>query len=304
MNVRAVWAGGGVLWRPSAIHPEQPEIAVIHRPRYDDWTLPKGKTEPRETVLASAVREIAEETGYSVVLGRHLRQVTYALNGAKRKHVRYWAARATGGEFAPNKEVDDLRWLAPEAARTVLTYTLDRLVVDEFLAKPADLHTFLLVRHAKAGRRARYRGADPDRPLERYGRLQAEALADMLALFGVKKLYAADRARCVQTLEPLAKQLGGRKIHIEPSFSEEAYAEDPEAAHKRIVALAAKRDAVRVVCSQGKAIAPLMQWWAQRDGFALPPNRNRKASTWVLSIDHDGRVVDVEHIDDPLPDFE
>ncbi len=308
MSVRAVWAGGGVLWRPScdsgAGEIGGVEIAVIHRPRYDDWTLPKGKTESRETVCASAAREITEETGYSVVLGRHLRQVTYAVNGTKRKHVRYWSARMTGGRFAPNREVDELRWLPPAAAKEALTYTLDRMVVDEFLALPTDLHTLLLVRHAKAGRRARYTGPDAQRPLERTGRLQAEALADLLPLFGAQGLHAADRERCIQTLVPLARRLGGKKIRIEHSLTEEAYSHDPAAAHRRMVELAGKRDAVHVVCSQGKAIAPLMQWWSRHDGFVLPANRNRKASTWVLSIDADGRVVAADHIDDPLPTFE
>ena len=303
MNVRAVWAGGGVLWRPSPTNDDETEIAVIHRPRYDDWTLPKGKTERRATVLASAAREITEETGYSVVLGRHLRHVTYAVNGTKRKHVRYWSARMTGGHFVPNKEVDDLVWTSPAAAKDMLTYTLDRVVVDEFLSQPADLHTLLLVRHAKAGRRARYAGPDAARPLERYGRLQAEALADLLILFGPQRLYAADRTRCVQTLEPLAELLGGKKIHSEPLLTEEAYSRDPAAAQERMIALATKRDAVRVVCSQGKAIAPLMQSWSERDGFLLPANRNRKGSVWVLSADVDGRIVAADHIDDPLPDF-
>lgn len=303
MNVRAVWAGGGVLWRPAPGEPGEPEIALIHRPRYDDWTLPKGKTERRETVIASAVREIAEETGYSAVLGRFLRQVSYPVNGTKRKIVRYWAARMTGGDFVPNKEVDDLVWTSPGAAKKLLTYSLDRAVVNDFLTKPAGLHTLLLVRHAKAGRRARYSGPDPARPLERYGRLQSEALADLLPLFGAERLHAADRARCIQTLEPLAHALGGKKIQIEPTLTEEAYSRDPAAAQRRMVELATKQKSVHVVCSQGKAIAPLMQWWSQHDGFTLPPNRNRKGSFWVLSVDADGRVVVADHVDDPLPDF-
>ncbi|GAB10723.1 NTP pyrophosphohydrolase MutT [Gordonia araii NBRC 100433] len=301
--MRAVWAGGGVLWRPNE-KSGRPEIAVIHRPRYDDWTLPKGKTESGETVYASAVREIFEETGYTVTLGRHLRQVTYAVNGSKRKHVRYWSARMTGGEFAANKEVDELAWVTPDEARSMLTYTLDRMVVDEFLSLPADLHTLLLVRHAKAGRRGRYSGPDEQRPLERVGRAQAQALADLLPLFGARRLHAADRARCVQTLEPLSKRLGGKKIHIEKRLTEEAYDHDPERARQRMVDLARKQDGVHVVCSQGKAIAPLMKWWSERDGFTVPPNRNRKASTWVLSIDADGRVLAADHIADPLPDYE
>ena len=92
---RTTLAAGAVIWRGS---PQEPEIALIHRPHYDDWSLPKGKVDPGEALQATAVREIAEETGYSVRLGRHLRDVSYDLDHA-RKHVRYWSARAVGGDL-------------------------------------------------------------------------------------------------------------------------------------------------------------------------------------------------------------
>jgi 8-oxo-dGTP diphosphatase len=123
-------AAGGVLWRPAA---RGREFAVIHRPRYDDWTLAKGKLDPGETHAQAAVREVAEETGYDVDLGPDLGEVTY-LHNARPKRVRYWGMRATGGEFEVNSEVDDLRWLELDRARQVLTYDRDREVLDRFVA--------------------------------------------------------------------------------------------------------------------------------------------------------------------------
>src|SRR6187431_2672896 len=106
---KAVFAAGAVLWRPgdgAAV----PEVAVIHRPRYDDWSLPKGKVDPGETEPVTAVREVHEETGYSAILGRRLAAVSYPVDQSVKK-VRYWAARRVDGEFNPNGEVDELKWL-------------------------------------------------------------------------------------------------------------------------------------------------------------------------------------------------
>lgn len=293
-----IWAAGGVLWRPLADDPQQVEIGIVHRPRYDDWTLPKGKTEPGEPLALTAVRELAEETGFEVRLGRFLREVNYVLANDTRKHVRYWTARAVGGEFTANHEVDEMLWCSVEEATDRLSYRLDRKILRDFTELPADLHTLLLVRHAKAGRRSRYKGDDRQRPLEKIGRAQAQALAPLLLAFGAQTLHAADRVRCFATFEPLADTLG---VHIasEPALSEEVFREDPEATADRMRAIAADHTQIHAVCSQGKVIPPLLEKWAAADGFIAPTTRNRKGSVWVLSI-HDGRVVQVDHIDSPF----
>lgn len=291
-----VYAAGGVVWR------ENPdggvEVALVHRPRYDDWTLPKGKVEHGETLIAAAVREIREETGYSVRLGRHLRMVSYDLRGPGRKHVHYWSAEVTGGNFEPNDEVDELRWLPVESAESELSYRLDRRVLTSFVALPVRLDTLLLVRHAKAGRKARYRGDDRLRPLEKVGRVQAEAMLGLLLAFGPTHVHSADRVRCHQTVAPLADELG-LTIVDEPTLSEEAYGDDPKAGRKRIREIG-RDNGIHVVCSQGKVIPPLLRWWANHDDVTLPAARNRKASVWVLSL-LDGRLVAASHIDSPLP---
>ncbi|MCP2161031.1 NUDIX hydrolase [Williamsia serinedens] len=292
---RTVFAAGGVLWRPTH-GGKGVEIALIHRPRYDDWTLPKGKRESGENLVATAVREIAEETGCSTRLGRRLSTVAYDI-GAGRKVVHYWSARWCAGEFRVNDEVDELRWMSPADAAGGLSYKADRKVLAEFTRLPADLHTVLVVRHAKAGRASRYRGDDRLRPLERVGRLQAEKIVDQARAFGARHVHSADRTRCLQTVEPLALALD-TGITVERTLSEEAYRSDPAPALARIREIAAL-DGTHIVCSQGKVIPGLMQSWVGADGVSLPRARNRKASMWVVSM-LDGAVVAADHVDSPL----
>src|SRR5690606_14424334 len=116
------------------------EVALVHRPKYDDWTLPKGKLDPGETFEAGALREVWEETGHHGELGPPVGEVTYLRRG-REKVVRYWAMRAVRGAFVPGVEVDRLEWVTPEAARARLTYDRDRAVIDRFsagLAEPAE----------------------------------------------------------------------------------------------------------------------------------------------------------------------
>lgn len=297
---KVVPAAGAVLWRRSSDvinDPASVEIAVIHRPRYDDWSLPKGKVDPGETEPVTAVREVYEETGYTARLGRRLGSVSYAIPpGTKR--VWYWAAQATGGDFAPNAEVDKLIWLPAHAAMEQLQYPYDRKVLRRFGKYPPETKTVLIVRHATAGRRSRYKGDDRRRPLDKHGRAQAESLVGQLLSFGPSTLYAADRVRCHQTIEPLAQELGV-DIHNEPTLTEEAYARDQKATRNRVVEIAA-RAGTPVICTQGKVIPDLIAWWCERDSVHPETTGNRKGSTWVLSL-VDGRLVAADHMGSPLP---
>ncbi|MCV7054237.1 NUDIX hydrolase [Mycolicibacterium gilvum] len=296
MTKTSIMAAGAVLWRPQD-GTDAPEIAIIHRPRYDDWSLPKGKVDPGETDTVAAVREIEEETGFRSHLGRRLPTVTYPVDGAVKK-VRYWAARAVGGEFVPNDEVDEMKWLPADRAIAELGYPHDRKVVRRFLKLPADTKTVLIVRHGTAGDKKRYRGDDRKRPLDKHGRAQAESLVGQLLAFGAAELFAADRVRCRQTLEPLAEELGV-SIAGEPTLTEEAYAEDRKAARARILDIA-ETAGTPVICSQGKVIPDLIAWWCERDGVRADKSRNRKGSTWVLSL-AEGRLVAADHLSSALP---
>ncbi len=298
-RVRAnIHAAGALLWRRGAKKRGGVEIAVVHRPKYQDWSLPKGKLDPGETPVLAAVREVREETGIDSRLGRYLGHVTYPIPGHRKlKRVDYWAAQATAGEFAANSEVDLLRWYPLDRVMDELSYPMDRQVVRAFSRLPAATDTLLLVRHAKAGRRERFDGPDDQRPLEPAGREQARGLVPNLLAFGAAEVYSADPLRCVQTVEPLADKLGA-EIHREPLLSETGYAAAPKKARERALELIPD-GTVRVVCSQGKVIPDLMRWWAERDGVTLPPARNRKGSVWVLSF-HQGAMVAADHLDRSL----
>lgn len=126
-------AAGAVVWR---LDDERLEVLVAHRPWHDDWSLPKGKLDPGERWMEAAVREVEEETGCTGALGSELCTVAYEVTGAP-KLVRFWALRVTGGEFVPNDEVDDLRWLDPSDAALLLSYPTDRVVLASFLRQHA-----------------------------------------------------------------------------------------------------------------------------------------------------------------------
>ncbi|MFS8199184.1 NUDIX hydrolase [Streptomyces sp. CWNU-52B] len=127
-----VLAAGCVLWRRSPVDGEL-TVCLVHRPKYDDWSHPKGKLKRGEDALAGAVREVEEETGHRCVPGPGLATVYYLANG-RPKQVSYWAAEVAGGSFVPNSEVDRVLWLAPAAARVRLTQARDRGLVDELVA--------------------------------------------------------------------------------------------------------------------------------------------------------------------------
>ena len=294
-EAKTILAAGAVLWRPNG-DPDAPEVALIHRPRYDDWSLPKGKVDPGETEPVTAVREVCEETGYAARLGRRLTSVSYPVEQVEKK-VHYWAARQIRGEFRPNDEVDDLKWLPVPAALNEVSYPHDRKVLQDFMKNPVDTKTVLIVRHGTAGSKSRFKGDDRKRPLDKNGRAQAESLVGVLLAFGADRLFAADRVRCLSTLEPLAEELG-TSIHSDKLLTEEAYADNRKAVRQRFLEIA-DTAGTPVICSQGKVIPDVIEWWCERDGVRPDKSRNRKGSTWVMSL-HDGRLVAADHIGSPL----
>jgi len=121
-----VEAAGGVVLRAGE---DGIELCVVHRPRYGDWSLPKGKLDAGETFEEAALREVEEETGLRCELGRELQSSHYVDSKGRPKIVRYWLMEAVGGEFQPNDEVDELRWMTPHEAVDALTYERDRELV-------------------------------------------------------------------------------------------------------------------------------------------------------------------------------
>lgn len=295
MTIRAA---GAVVWRPSSVT-EQVEVAVVHRPRYDDWSLPKGKLDADETTPAAAVREVLEETGFSITLGRRLPSAEYTVDG-KAKVVDYFSARFIGGEFEANDEVDRLKWVSPRAAGDLLRYQHDRVVLKEFVALPPRLSTLLLVRHAKAGKRDEWAGDDDLRPLSPSGQRQADALARLLPLFGADRVHAAPRTRCVDTVAGL-----GLDIRSEPLLSEESYWVSPSAGVARLLDIVAA-GGTPVVSSQGGVIPDVVARLADMNGVRLDEIASKKASFWLLSFrpptsGREPRLVAADYFPTPLP---
>jgi 8-oxo-dGTP diphosphatase len=294
-----VRAAGGVLWRPVAAGAGV-ETAVVHRPRYDDWSLPKGKPEDGEHALETAVREVTEETGLTVVVGRRGPRTRYPVTGGADapagKVVDYWLMQCVGGEFAANDEVDDLRWLPIEDAARLCSYEHDRAVLADLARTDVPrAPTLLLVRHGRAGDKSEWDGPDDLRPLDAKGRRQARRLADVLPLFGPTSVLSARRTRCEQTVAPLAEALGLPVLPVEP-LGEEEFHRDPEAGLALVEQLLGERGTpgVTVVCSQGGAIPSVLmalgvRWQAHGPaaGRLWPPVA--KGSVWALG----GRTGDV-----------
>ena len=122
-----VQAAGGVAWRRSPTG--EVEVLLVHRPRYDDWTVPKGKLERGEDHARAALREVAEETGLRCALGPELASTSYRDRRDRPKHVRYWAMTPVDGTFTPTEEVDEVRWVSVDVARSLLTYLRDESVL-------------------------------------------------------------------------------------------------------------------------------------------------------------------------------
>jgi 8-oxo-dGTP pyrophosphatase MutT (NUDIX family)/phosphohistidine phosphatase SixA len=264
-----ILAAGAVLWRRTNT---DVELALVHRPRYDDWSLPKGKLDRGESMPHAAVREIAEETGLTARLGARLLDVHYDVPEGP-KTVRYWAAEACGGEFAPNEETDELRWCSPGHAAGLLSYRRDLDVLARFTDIGAPDSVVLLVRHAKAHNRNQWSADDDLRPLSGTGHEQARHLARFIPLFGPDRVAAAPPKRCRDTVAPL-----GMPVSDEPLLGEEGYWADPPAGLARFHELAAE-PGVTVVCSQGGVIPDVVGTLTGDDDVP-----SRKASTWVLGF--------------------
>jgi 8-oxo-(d)GTP phosphatase len=299
--VRPIQAAGGVVWRLDASeNGTNVEVAIIHRPRYDDWSIPKGKLAPGESLLEGAVREVHEETGYRVQVGRPLGEIRYLKKSGgttREKVVHFWAMRATAGEFSPGPEVDELRWLPLNEARDLVTRATDREVLERFSRRPAGTGSVLLVRHATAGSRAKWESDDALRPLDEPGQEQAEELVRLLSRFGVEEIISADYVRCVETVQPLSEAIRV-SVKEEPLLSERGFPGHEEEAVELIRSLGRPGGAV-VACSQRQVIPQLVERLAADDDVELDGEPSvKKGGVWALSF-YDHKLVGAEAFPPP-----
>lgn len=301
MSRAPIQAAGGVVWRVGSDPGDaMVEVAVIHRPRYDDWSLPKGKLAPGETHLEGAIREVHEETGYRVQPGRSLGEVRYLKKSggaAREKVVHYWAMRAIGGAFSANREVDEMRWLPIDDARDTITRGTDREVLERFAQRPAMTGSVLLVRHSSAGSRSKWEREDRLRPLDETGEEHAEELVRLLSRFEVDEIQSADYVRCVETVRPLSESIGVPVVE-NPLLSEAGFPGHEDEAVELIRNLG-RPGRGAVACSQGGVVDGLVERLAEADEIELTePSSLKKGGVWALSFD-DHRLVGAERLPPP-----
>jgi phosphohistidine phosphatase SixA/8-oxo-dGTP pyrophosphatase MutT (NUDIX family) len=248
-------AAGAVAWRPG---PEGAEILLVHRAKYDDWSLPKGKVEPGEPLPVTACREVGEEGGAVITLGTRLAPARYKVNGNP-KQVDWWAARATSVDdgAVPNHEVDQAIWLPLAQALKRVSYKQDVSVLGDFAARPADTVPLILLRHAKALPRSEWSSDDGDRPLDKAGTADAASLAPLLSCFApAAEVVCSPTARCLDTVKPYADR-SGSKVRAELALAPTA-SQGPGAASYSLISALVAAGAPVIVCGHRENLPALL----------------------------------------------
>jgi NTP pyrophosphohydrolase including oxidative damage repair enzyme len=309
---RIVRAAGALVWREKG---GDLQVLLVHRPRYDDWSFPKGKLESGESLCACAVREVAEETGVQVRLEQPLETVRYRLGDGTRKEVRYWAAReldrgspalAARGRIprASRSEIDGVQWMGVKEARKRLDHAIDRdllgSLVDLWEDDKLDTWTLVLVRHARAVKRSvwnrpKKRTAEQDeatRPLTGdHGRARARALAPILAAYGVGRAISSPWRRCCDTMAPYCRA-AGLNLELEPAITEHAHAAAPKATRKVVEKALRMREGPVALCTHRPVLPAVMDVVAEYAPGKLlrsVPNRDPWLKTGEIMVIHMAR---------------
>jgi 8-oxo-dGTP diphosphatase len=274
-------------------------VVLVHRPAYDDWSFPKGKLEPGEDEATCARREVLEEAGLDVTLGRELGTIEYLDSRARLKTVRYWEMVVSAeAEPRAQHEVDVAEWVPAEEAAERLTYAHDRELLARCLeedARPEPVPVYL-VRHVKAGERRRFAEPDELRGISPSGRKQAQRLVRAFDERPLTRLVSSPFIRCVQTLEPLAEARG---IEIDLSRALEEGA-GPDRAEELILAVAA--DGPAALCTHGDVMMQLVDRLRERGVRSLDGGRAfRKGCTWIFEV-RDRAIVSLRYEPPPEPE--
>lgn len=305
----AVLAAGVIPWRENG---RGLEVLIIHRPRYDDWSWPKGKLDEGETLPECAVRETMEEIGLPVTLGLPLPSIHYTVGSGASKEVWYWAAEATRREPTPDgDEVDRTEWVTPEEARRRLSNETDR----EPLAALATAHErrilrtvpFLVLRHAKAKPRSSWSRAEGERPLAATGRRQALAVEKLLRVWSPEKPVSSPWRRCVETVTPYV-QGAKRSLKTITAFTEKSAKAKPKKTRRETRALL-DRHRSTLLCTHRPVLPLVLEELAEsvtgREAGAIRaalPTKDPYLKPGAVivaqqAVDRGGRIVSLEHYD-------
>jgi len=264
-----VLAAGALVWRVS--ESRGLEVLAVHRPRYNDWSWPKGKLDKGETLPACAVREVAEETRVHVELGPPLPTLRYPVASGRTKVVTYWSARVLDKDSVPvtarakvkrasKSEIDEVRWLTVAEAKELITFADDlrplKRLVTMYEQGRLDTRTFIVARHARAKRRKGWLGKDVRRPITKGGYGRAMQLVGLFAAFGITRVASSTALRCVQTVHPYA-EAAGIPVRGYGTLREKAFADKPESTIATFEELVRKRRS-RVVCVHRPTLPALM----------------------------------------------
>lgn len=313
-----VLAAGALCWRQ---HKGELQVLVIHRPRYDDWSFPKGKLDDGETLPECAAREVGEEVGLKVRLGVPLPITRYQVgkksaSGQQRmrtKAVWYWAAEVLEGKPTPDgKETDRVLWASPDEARQLLSNQGDVAPLDELqrLHEDNSLRTvpFIVLRHAKAKPRSSWSKSESQRPLAATGKRQAKAVGRLLTAWRPRQLHCSPWKRCEETIAPYVKKHRHR-MKYRKSLTEKRARQSPKAAMMR-VRKSLEWVQPSLVCTH-RPVLPIVleeitRWLHEADlRSAVPLEEPYLQPGGVLvaqqSVDRAGRIVSIE-VYDPYED--
>lgn len=242
-----IFAAGALIWRERA---GRLEVLLIHRPRYDDWSWPKGKLDDGETLPECATREVYEEIGMKVQLGIPLPAIRYFVKNEP-KVVYYWAAKTAGDPTPDNHEVDGFQWVTPKDAVQLLSNSSDidplEALVEAHSKGRLNTVPFVLLRHAKAKPRSSWTRDEGLRPLAATGKRQALAVLKILDVWQPDKIYTSPWTRCLQTITPYAKA-SNKDFKEIGAITEKAAKRNPKSAEKAFKKLVDRGESL-VVCT-------------------------------------------------------
>ncbi|HVQ86672.1 MAG TPA: NUDIX domain-containing protein [Actinomycetes bacterium] len=298
MSVEPIVAAGCLVTRTTDAGVE---VLLVHRPKYNDWSLPKGKQDEGEHVLETAVREVREESGVEVALRQPLGSRAYTVAGEP-KIVYFWRAQVVADHgFTPGSEVDEIAWLSVPAARKLATLELDAELIDRAVEPAAT--PFVILRHGHAAKRSAWSGEDVDRPLDPAGVAQSDELVPRLATFGITRVHTSAARRCVQSVCPYADARGLPVVN-EPGLTEYTFRDAPNPAKERVAGLLA--DAVRnreptLLCGHRPYLPELVDYLLEGTDLVGPHDTVPVGSMIVLyGIERPGEALTITALEHHL----